>query len=418
MNKDFTEALKGLGQNRGIDSDTLIELIEESLKSASRKSINNSRDVDVKFNREKREFECWAHLTAVSEVTDPVTQISLDEARKRFPNVKEGEQIDWEEHPENFGRIAAQTAKQVIFQRIRQIEKQKVCDSFRDQLNQLVSGVVRKIEHGETIIDFGSSEGVMRTKDRIPGEEYEPGDPITALLIEINADHPGPSLYVSRSAPEFVLRLFEREVTEISEGIVQVKGVSREPGYRTKIAVMTTEQRIDPVGACVGVRGIRVKNIVHDLGGEKIDIINWDPDIRVFVTNALKPANLYSIAVDEQRKRLSIRVNEDQLSLAIGKRGMNARLASKLTGWSVEIKKTETQAGATPENDFASQVKRAIETLAAVPGIGAEAAEILVRNGFASIEGIRAGEFEDIAQLEGIGPDKAREIIEAANAQN
>ncbi len=415
MNKDFMEALKGLAQNRGIATETLVELIEDSLKSASRKSINNSRDIDVKFNPKTHEFECWAHLTVVSEITDQLTEISVEEARRRYPNAKVGDQIDWQEHPENFGRIAAQTAKQVISQRIRQIEKQKVCEAFRDQLDQLLSGVVRKIDHGDTIIDFGSSEGVMRQKERIPGEDYEPGDPITALLVEINAEHPGPSLFVSRTSPDFVLRLFEREVTEIRDGLVEVKGVAREPGYRTKIAVTTNEQRIDPVGACVGIRGSRVKTIVHELGGEKIDIICWDPDIRVFMTNALKPANLYSLTIDEQRKRVQVLVKEDQLSLAIGRRGMNARLASKLTGWSVEIKPTAAKAEAEPENDFAAQVRRAIETLAAIPGIGPEAADILVHNGFGSVEGIKAGEFDDIAQLEGIGPDKAREIIQAVS---
>ncbi|MBP1582909.1 MAG: transcription termination factor NusA [Victivallales bacterium] len=412
-NNETIQAIDSLARERGIDPEHLYELIEESVKTAAKKSISQPRDVDVKFNRETGQFQCWSHLKVVEKVEDPATEISLAEIKSKLPQAQVGDEIDWEETPEGFGRIAAQTAKQVIFQRLKQIEKQNVCDSFRDQLNHLISGVVRKTDHGDVIIDFGSAEGVMRNADKIPKEIYEPNDHITALLTEINSEHPGPSLFVTRATPEFVVKLFELEVTEIRDGQVEIKGVSRDPGYRTKIAVYTEQPRIDPVGACVGLRGMRVRNIVRELGGEKIDIINWDPDIRVFAANALKPAKLASIAVDEKKHQLNVKVTEDQLSLSIGKRGQNVRLAMKLTGWNIDISKLEETEQTTPQDDFAEQVRKAIEALANIPAIGPEAAEILVHSGFATVEGIKAAEEEDLAQLDGIGKEKAQAIFAA-----
>ena len=413
MNNDFLVNLESLERERGIDHETLIALVEESLESAARKAVCATRDLHVQIDRKTGAIQCLAKLFVVDIVEHPEEEIAISAARVKYPEVRCGDEIEWEVTPENFGRIAAQTAKQVIMQRLRQVEKRNICDVFKDQLMQLVNGEVRRVERGEVILSIGTAEGMMRHSDRIPGEDYEPGDLITALLVEINADKPGPSLYVSRSHPEFVARLFEREVSEISEGLVQIKAVSREAGYRSKIAVSSKEPRVDPVGACVGLRGTRVKTIVRELGGEKVDILQWDSDVRVFVTNALKPAKIARMEVNTERKSIRIEVQEDQLSLAIGKKGQNARLASKLTGWRIDIQRAAELAD-NKVDDFEERVRRAIDSLAKVAGIGPEAAAVLVANGFASLEGIVAGEETDIAELPGLNADRATEIMKAA----
>jgi N utilization substance protein A len=247
----------------------------------------------------------------------------------------------------------------------------------------------------------------------MPGEDYQPGDHITALLTEINADRPGPSLCVSRAHPDLVRRLFEREVTEIAENLVEIKIVAREPGYRTKIAVTSKDSRIDPVGACVGLRGNRVKTVVRELGGEKVDIIRWEPELRDFVANALQPAKLNSVAIDEEEHLVRVTVPEDQLSLAIGKKGQNARLAAKLTGWRIDINKQDQA----EKQIFEDKVHRATEALARIPGIGEEAAPMLVSHGFLTLEGILAAEEEDLAAIEGIDDAQAKGILEAARRE-
>ncbi|HPY91238.1 MAG TPA: transcription termination factor NusA [Lentisphaeria bacterium] len=341
---------------------------------------------------------------------------------ERYCEAQPGDEISWEVTPKDFGRIAAQNAKQVIMQRLRQVEKYNICEMFQEQLNQLVTGIVKRVDYGEVLVSFSApdgsgnmAEGAIRREDRIPGEEYDEGDMITALLTEINADKPGPSLYVSRSHPDLVTRLFEREVSEIAEKLVEIKAVAREPGFRSKIAVASTEQRVDPVGACVGQRGIRVRTVVRELGGEKVDIILWDPDVATFVANALKPARLSKIDIDEERHTVRVEVPEDQLSLSIGKKGQNARLASKLTGWRIDI-----QPAATPEDDrqedFEERVRRAIEAMAKIEDIGPEAAKILVQSGINSLEGIIAAEAASISALPGMDAERAAAIIAAARA--
>lgn len=414
---ELLAALDYLEHERGIDRITLIDLISESLRSAARKAVQQTGELVVRFDDKTAQFKCWAKLVVKETVEDSAEEISLKEAQQKFPEAKSGEEIEWEVTPKNFGRIAAQAAKQVISQRLRQAEKRNICESFKDQLHQLVNGVVRHIDRNEIIIDFGQAEGALRFQDKIPGEEYQQGDHVTAMLIEINADKPGPSLYVSRNHPDFVLRLFEREVTEISDGVVEIKGVAREAGYRSKIAVYTSQPRIDPVGACVGLRGNRVKTIVRELNGEKIDIINWDQDIRKFVENALKPAKLNSIEVNEAQHVVKIKVPEDQLSLSIGKKGQNARLAAKLTGWKIDIGKSEPQPSEAPQSDYQELYRHAVEKISEMAGIDPEKAEILVQNGFNSLEVIVAGNPADIADLDGIGEELANQIVMAAKGQ-
>ncbi len=413
MNNELIAVLEYLENERGIDRETLLTLIEESLVSAARKAVGPAKDLQVKIDRKTGDIQAIACLKVVESVHDPESEISLRAAQQRFPEITMDAEVEWEVTPENFGRIAAQTAKQVIMHRLRQAEKQHVCEEFEDMINHLVTGVVRRVERGDIIIDLNRAEAIMKYNDRIPGEEYQPGDHITALLVEVSADRSGVPLSVSRAHPDFVRRLFEREVTEISENLVEIKGVAREPGYRTKIAVHSSEPRIDPVGACVGMRGNRVKTIVRELAGEKVDIIRWESDIRAFVTNALQPAKLAAVEVDKNNKQLSVTVPEDQLSLAIGKKGQNARLAAKLTGWRIDINKHEKVA----KDDFVDKIQRAIQALANIPEIGNEAAAKLVASGFLSLEGIVAADTEDIAAIEGIDEERASQIVQAAHRQ-
>jgi N utilization substance protein A len=413
MNSDFLVVLEYLEHERGIDREALIQLVEESLAAAAVKSVNATRDVRVRIDRITGDIQAWAKLIVVDKIENPHDEVLFSEAKKRYDDIELGEEIEWEVTPEDFGRIAAQTAKQAIMHRLRQAEKQNICEDFRDQLNQLITGVVRRLEHGDVYIDFARAEGVLRHSDRIPGEDYMPGEHITALLAEINPDRPGPSLFVSRSHPDVVRRLFEREVSEIAEGLVEVKGVAREAGYRTKIAVHSPEPRVDPVGACVGLRGNRVKTVVRELGGEKVDIIRWDPDVATFVTNALQPAKLSRVMVDEEKHTVKVIAAEDQLSLAIGRKGQNARLAAKLTGWKIDINRHEQ----VERQAFEDKVQHAIDALARIPGIGEECAAVLVHNGFLSLEGILAADVNDIASLEEIGPERADSIVAAAKEQ-
>ncbi|MBR0459191.1 MAG: transcription termination/antitermination protein NusA [Victivallales bacterium] len=419
MNSDLRDGLSYIESERGIDRESLLQLLEDSLRSAAAKAARRYDDVSVQIDRKTFDIRCIAKLKAV--VKDHIdedsfgSEIRLEDAQKRYPerDYKEGDIVDWEVTPESFGRIAAQTTKNILLQRLRQAEKKNICEQFKDQLGQLISGDVRRMERDGVVINFGSADGLLRREDRIPGETYEVGDMVTALLIDINEDKSGPSLLVSRSSPDFVRRLFEREVTEIADGLVKIMAVSREAGYRSKIAVMSTEQRVDPVGACVGLRGSRVRVIVRELNGEKVDIIEWSPDITTFITNALKPAKLMSIAVDEATHTVKVTVAEDQLSLSIGKKGQNARLASRLTGWKIDIEKF-SNAEPTQEEAFQAQLRKAIDSIAPLAGIGEEAAEVLVRNGFASVEGIAEVDVEDIAKLPGFDHERAVAVIAAA----
>jgi len=410
MNDDLLAVLDYLESERGIDRRRLLSLVEESLLSAARKAVGPAKDLQVRIDPKTGDIRAYAHLTVVAKVSDPHSEISLSEARKRYPDVALGETVEWEVTPGDFGRIAAQTAKQTITQRLREVEKTLISKEYHALLNQLITVDVLRVERGDVFVDSGRAEGIMRRQERIPGEAYEPGDHLTALLIEINSDRPGPTLVVSRARPLFVIRLFEREVSELAEGTVEVKAIARAPGHRTKMAVASNDPRVDPVGACVGLRGNRVRTVVRELGGEKVDIIPWSEDVREMVAYALQPAKLAGVEVDEGSKTIHIEVPEDQLSWAIGRRGVNVRLASELLGWRIKINRIER-----PERrGFEYKVQRAIDALAQIPAIGKDAAEVLVRNGFISLEGILAAEPEDLAALDGLDLARAREIQEAA----
>jgi len=410
MNPDLKAIFEYMERERGIDRETLIKAVSSALLSASRKSISPAKDLRIEIDPETCDIKAIARVRVVEKVRNPHDEISLKEARRIRPDAQLGDMVDVEVTPKDFGRIAAQTAKQAIMQKIRQAEKDRIYQEYKDRVGDIVSGVVRGFDRSDVVVDLGRGEAVMPARERAPTEEYQVGDRIRAMILKVEKQPGGTVIILSRSHPDFVRKLFELEVTEIADGTVEIKGIAREPGYRSKVAVVSHDPRVDPIGACVGMRGMRVKNIVRELSGEKVDVVRWSEDIRAFVTNALEPARLIRVEADEETRTVNIKVDPDQLSLAIGRRGQNARLTAKLTGWKINIEKEEGELG------FEEKVLRAVEALAAIEGIGPERAEKLVQAGFLTVEGIMAADLEDLAAVEGFDEDTARQVYEAAAA--
>ena len=411
MNSELMTVINYLERDRGVDREVIIQAIESALLSAARKTIGVSNDVQVTIDRKTLQVRAFDTLTATDEDTG-LGFLSMRKAREMKPDVQPGDTVTVEIPPEKLGRIAAQTARQMILQKIRQAERDHVFEEYKDRVGDIVSGTVRQIAHRDLIVDIGKAEAIIPAKDRIPTEEYQIGDRVRAYILKVQSGSTGPALVLSRACPEFVKALFRLEVSEIADGIVEVMGVARDPGFRSKIAVRSNDDKVDPVGACVGLRGTRVKNIVRELSGEKIDIVRWSDDIRQYITQALSPARLTEIEIDpNEYNTVDITVDPDQLSLAIGRHGQNVRLTAKLTGWRVNIKKNETET-------FETQVTHAIEHLAGIPGISREEADALVKNGFLNADGILAAEIPYIQEATGFDETTAKRIWDAAAATN
>src|SRR4051812_12082665 len=376
MNAEFIAMLDYLERERGIKREILIEAVSNALLSASKKSVGASRDLHIDINRKTGEIRALANLLVVDQIANPQDEIELSKARKIRPDANVGETLEVEVTPKNFGRIAAQTAKQAMMQRIRQAEKEMIYEEFKDRAGEIVSGTVRRFERSDVIVDLGKFEATMPSRERVQTEDYSVGDRVRAYVVAVENGVRGPEIIISRSHPNFVRRLFETEVSEIADKTVEIRGIAREAGYRTKIAVFSANDKVDPVGACVGMRGARVKNIVRELNNEKVDIIRWSADVKEFVLEALKPAKIKSVTLDEGKKTIQIRVDEDQLSLAIGKRGQNARLTSRLTGWDINIEKDESAAQV-----FESRVQQAAKGLMDSLSIDQSTAVLLVKGG-------------------------------------
>lgn len=412
MNSEFLAQLDYLGQERGISREVLLDSLEKAIATAARKDAQNPQNITVKINPVTGELKAFSNFLIVATETEVGKDIdhpkmSLAKAQTIKPGAKVGDIITVEVKPSNLGRIAAQTARQVMMQQLRKAEKAIVQQEFREKLNQIVSGVVRRIEAGNMIVDLQKAEGILRKEDQIPGERYSVGDRINAVIKEIEAKGSGPSLHLSRSCNDFVLRLFEREVAEIHNGIVVIKGIAREPGSRTKIAVFSNDPHVDAIGACVGVRGMRVKNIMNEMSGEKIDIIEYSDDIRVYVANAMQPAVIKSIDVNEQAHSLVLNVASDQFALALGKKGQNLRLTTKLTGWKIDIVEIKE------ELSFEQKLANAIESLAKHLGVSNETAEKLARKGYLTVDGLIEAETSDIEAVEGIQKEELDAVITA-----
>ena len=340
---EFLETLRELSRERSIDEEFLFEAIEAALITAYKRNFGSAQNVRVTLSRDTGTYHVYAVKTVVEDVADEITEISLAQARTIAPDYEVGDVIEIEVTPANFGRVAAQTAKQVVVQRIREAERGMIYEEFQSRESDILTGLVQRVENRNVFIDLGKTEAVLTPTEQIPTETYAHGDRIKAYIVEVKKTNKGPQVVVSRTHPGLLKRLFELEVPEIQEGIVEIKSVAREPGNRSKIAVWSKDESVDPVGSCVGYRGMRVQAIVDELGSEKIDIVKWSEDPAKFIANALSPAKVVSVAVNEAEKVSRVVVPDYQLSLAIGKEGQNARLAAKLTGWKIDIK-SETQA--------------------------------------------------------------------------
>ena len=401
-----------LERERSIKREVLIEAISTALLTASKKNFTSgTRELRIDINSKTGAIAAFAKLIAVERIQNPHDEVLLSKARTVKPDVQVGDEVEIEVTPRDFGRIAAQAARQAINQRMRQIEKDMIYEEFKDRAGEIVSGTVRRFEKSDVIIDLGKFEGVMQARERVVTEEYSVGDRLRAYVVAVENGSRGPEIVLSRSHPNFVRRLFEIEVSEISDRTVELKVIAREAGYRTKVAVHSADPKVDPVGACVGMRGARVKNIVRELNNEKVDIIRWDPDPLKFAAAALKPANIRNISLDEASHTIHVQVGKDDLSLAIGKRGQNARLTAKLTGWEIDIQEDKTA-----EQAMESQKTQAAQSMAEPLGITDEEAQTLAANGMNSIEAVLTADAQDIAGVLGCDVEKGQKILDAAKA--
>lgn len=343
MSQEILAVLEYMEKERGIARADMISAIVNAIKAAALKGVNSGQELKIEISPKNGQLKAWAVLKVVDSVSDPKLEIHVEKAQALQPGVQIGDVVEKEINPSELGRIAAQTARQAVMQKLRQFEKDRIYDDYKDSVGNIVTGTVRRRERNDIYIDLGKSEAVLPGREQVPGEEYQAGDRIRALLLAIESTPRGPELVLSRGSPKFVRRLFEVEVGEIADGTVKIEAFAREPGYRTKIAVTSSDPKVDPVGACVGARGARVKTIVRELNGEKVDIINWFTDPKQMVLEAMKPAVPRDIVIDERSKRILLRVATDDLAIAIGKKGQNARLTSRLIGWRIDIEEHKTE---------------------------------------------------------------------------
>ena len=412
MGNELVQVLDQIGRDKGIDRNILINAIESAVLSASRKKYGNIENIFARFNEKTGEVELYLTKKIVSAVEDPKAEISLDEARKIKPSASEGEELEVKLESIDFGRIAAQTAKQIIVQKVREAERDQIYSEFVQKQGQVVNGIVQKIEQGNIIIDLVKTEGILLVREQIIKERYNKGDRIRVYVLEVKMGPKGVQILLSRTHPNFLIKLFEMEVPEIYQGIVEIKGAARDPGWRGKIAVLSHDSDVDAVGACVGMKGTRVQAIVRELSGEKIDIVRWSAKYQEFITNALSPAQISKITFDEGNKSAEVIVPDDQLSLAIGRKGQNVKLASKLTGLHLAIfgqselenKKEEKKAKELDDKN----------ALAKLENVGTKIAEALFEKGYKDIDSIVNSTVEDLCSVPGIGKKKAEALIESA----
>lgn len=406
MSSEILSVLEYMEKEKGISRVEMISTIANALKTAAQKGVNSGQELKIDINPKNGQLHAWAVVKVVDSVSNPKTEMHIEKAQAIKPGAVLGEFLEREIDPSTLGRIAAQTARQAVMQRLRQFEKDRIYDDFKDQVGNIVTGTVRRRERNDLFVDLGKAEAVMPGKEQVPGEEYQPGERVRCLLLSIDSTPRGPEIILSRATPKFVRRLFELEVTEIADGTVKIEAFAREPGYRTKIAVLSSDPKVDPVGACVGARGARVKTIVRELGGEKIDIVKYFPNPREMVIEALKPAVPREIVLDEKNHRILLKVATDDLAIVIGRKGQNARLTSRLIGWRLDIEEFKAE-GDDPVGAAVSGLMRAFK-------ITDPMARRLVGMGINSpavIEGVTA---EDLVEG-GFTAEEAQEILAHTN---
>jgi len=405
MISDLGRVIEQVSRDKGIDRQILIDTLVEAIKSAVKKRFGFADNFEVNFNEELGEVEVYQFKEAVEEVTDDKFQISVKDARLLDPESQVGDELGVKMDTAEFGRIAAQSAKQVIIQRMKDAERDIVFEDFKDREGEIINGIVQRFDKGNIIVNLGRTDAILPVSEQVPKESYRQGDRIRGFVLEVKHISRGPQIVLSRTHPGFLRALFETEVPEIAEDIVQIKAVAREPGSRSKIAVISEDKDIDPVGACVGMRGSRVQSVVQELRGEKIDIIPYTDDPARFIVNALAPAVVSRVIMDEVNKTMEVVVPDEQLSLAIGKKGQNVRLASKLSGWRIDVKN---------ETKYERTLKDGYQSLLALPGVTEAMADALYEGGYMSVFEILASNIEDISRVASLGETKATEIMEAA----
>ena len=407
---DFSElgrVIEQLGKDRGIKKDVIIGAIEQAFIVTARKKFGIQGEFEAKYNLEEGEIEIYQYKNVVESVKDPITEIEYKQAKELDQAAELGDQLGMKIDNPGFNRVDIQTAKQIIFQKVRDAEREILFSEFKHREGEMVTGIVRRVEKGNVFVDLGKSDAIIPRREVIFGESFKTGDRIQAFLSEVVMTNRGPEVRLSRTSPHFLIKLFEAEVPEILDGTIQVKAAAREPGHRAKIAVFTPDRDIDPVGACVGMKGSRVQSIVNELQGEKIDVVKWSPDVETFCRAALAPSDIASIGINSEEKTLDVIVGDDELSLAIGRRGQNVRLASMLTGWKINI---------ISKSKLQEKVKLAVQNLVQLDTVSEATAQMLVQMGIMSIVDLSGSTAEDIVKGIKIAEAEASKLIQSATA--
>ena len=402
---ELLQIADAVAREKSIDRDVVITAMEDAIQKAAKSRYGSENEIKAEVDPKTGEISLARLLEVVEDVTLEATQIALAEARRKNPAAQVGDFIAEPLPPLDFGRVAAQNAKQVIVQKVREAERERQYDEYKDRVGEIVNGIVKRVEYGNVIVDLGRAEAVVRRDETLPRENFRYGDRIRAYVYDVRREQRGPQIFLSRTHPEFMAKLFAQEVPEVYEGIVTIQSVARDPGSRAKIAVVSRDSSIDPVGACVGMRGSRVQAVVNELQGEKIDIIQWSPDAATFIVNALAPAEVVKVVLDEDAERIEVVVPDEQLSLAIGRKGQNVRLASQLTGWDIDIM-TEASESERRQAEFAERSARFMEAL----DVDEVIAQLLASEGFSSVEEVAFVDTDEISSIEGFDAETASEI--------
>ena len=402
---ELLQIADAVAREKLIDKDIVISAMADAIQKAAKSRYGQETNIRADINTKTGEIKLQRLLEVSEAVEDPATQISIEQARDRNPEAQPGDFIAEQLPPLDFGRIAAQSAKQVIVQKVREAERDNQYEEYKDRVGEIVNGTVKRVEYGNVVVDLGRAEAIIRRDELIPRETYRYGDRVRAYVYDVRREQRGPQIFLSRTHPQFMAKLFQMEVPEIYDGIIEIKSVARDPGSRAKIAVVSRDSSIDPVGACVGMRGSRVQAVVAELQGEKIDIIPWQPDAASFIVNALQPAEVTKVVLDEDAERIEVVVPDEQLSLAIGRRGQNVRLASQLTGWDIDIL-TEEEESARRQKEFVERSNLFMEALDVDEMVG----QVLASEGFTSIEEVAFVDPEEVSSIEGFDEDTAAEI--------
>lgn len=405
MNLELKKAIDQISKDKGLDRDMLVDTLEEAVRTSVIRKYGEDLDVEVRYSDETGDIEVYQFKFVVEEVVNDLTQITLEDARQHDPSVQLDDEMGFRLKVEDLGRIAAQSAKQVIIQRMRDAEQEIIYDEYKDRVGEIVSGIVQRRDKGGWVVNLGRTEALLPKEEQIPREHYKRGDRTQALIIEVRREGRGPQVIISRSHRDYMAALFRREVPEVDDGTVQIMGVARDPGSRAKVAVLSRERDVDPVGACVGVRGSRIQNIVQELRGERIDIVVWSPEIATYARNALAPAIISRIVVDEGENLLEVTVPDDQLTNAIGRKGQNVKLAAKLLGWKIDIF-TESRYNET------NAIGRGLEQVASVAEI---AVEQFVEAGYNTLDTLRAASDEELADKLALSPNRIADLRAAIN---